>query len=111
MGKFDCQMGFALETGQEMGFFCLFRLGQRIVGTGGLNRHGRMSMLRVAGFGQFANPKVGLVGPCRQVVERWVWWVVPGRQVVTRCFWSDWMGGCSLLCFFAVEGGVFCVCV
>ena len=37
-------------------FFCLFRLGHRIVGTGGLNRHGRMSMLRVAGYGQFANP-------------------------------------------------------
>ena len=54
--------------------------------------------------------QVGLVGPCRQVVERWVWWVVPGRQVVTRCFWSDWMGGGSLLCFFAVEAGVLCVC-
>ena len=93
LGKFDCQMGFALETGQEMGFFCLFRLGHRIVGTGGLNRHGRMSMLRVAGFGQFANPgwsgwslqaggrKVGLVGCCGKAGGRKVflerldgWW-------------------------------------
>ena len=112
LGKFDCQMGFALETGQEMVFFCLFRLGQRIVGTGGLNRHGRMSMLRVAGFGQFANPgwsgwslqaggrKVGLVG-CS--------WEAGGHKVFLERLDGWWQFALFLCC--RGWGVVCCVCV
>ena len=110
LGKFDCQMGFALETGQEMGFFCLFRLDQRIVGTGGLNRHGRMSKLRVAGFDQFANPG-------------WSGWSLQagGRKVgLVGCSWEAGVFGaigwvvavCFLLLFLCCRGwGVVCVCV